>query len=122
MKETTELAIAVAKTINSAKQALGDKQITFADLQYIIDDVPEWQRAIKDLHVTKEVRGANNVQLDAVRTAMINELSEFSIEEAFDIGTLALGVLSGLRFISRITYKSVLEEVSGTASAPVKKG
>lgn len=116
IKETKEFVDALNQIVNSGAEAAKDKQITFADIAYFIDDIPAAQAAVKDLAITKELRTASNAEMDTLTSGIQAKLSAFNADDAYDIANIQKGILSAVRFVARVGYKQGLEDAAAAAA------
>ena len=110
IKETKEFVDGLNQLLNSGAQAAADGNINFMDITHFLDDIPAAQAAVKDLHITKELRIATNAEMDTLTGGIQAKLSAFDAEDAYDIAATQKGILSLIRFVARKGYEQGLED------------
>lgn len=106
MKETRELGLALAGTLNSVAQANADGKLDLADLQYFFDDIFKWQEAIKDLTFAQEAALSDEADVEILFKDVRGQLNAFNSEISYDIATGLKGIYCIYRLAARAGWNA----------------
>jgi hypothetical protein len=118
-KETAELAVAVAATVDAGYKIAEDGKVTLADIAHLIPLVGPWEKAIKDLRLMEELRGASNADVAAIRGQVFAQMGSVPAEDRQDLTAILDGALGAVRMVARKAYRQGVEDAM---MAMAKKG
>lgn len=99
--DTTELSVALNRTINSIYLVAEDKKVTLTDIAFVIDDLGPWQKAIEGLDFYQEISNSSPEQIRQIVEAGRSELSAVPADQKEDILNFQAGLLSAYRLLTR---------------------
>jgi hypothetical protein len=106
MKESTELFVALFKTVNSIVLAAADKKIDANDIGLIIPLIISWQAAIKDLTFAQEASNATATDIETMFNTAAKELNALPADVRYAVINIAKGGYIGYWLAARKGFEA----------------
>lgn len=106
MKESTELFIALFKTVNSIVLAAADKKIDEKDIGLIIPLIISWQAAIKDLTFAQEAAKATSTDIETMFNTSSKELNALPADVRYAVVEITKAGYIGYWLAARKGYEA----------------